>query len=66
MPTEGGFSCLFSILKWATNDRPYIVNRRPMITPTSLMGGSMIAPTSFAATPHYWNGSFFGESSVFL
>lgn len=25
MPTEGG-SCLFSILKWAANDRPYIVN----------------------------------------
>ena len=42
MPTEGG-SCLFSILKWAANDRPYIVNRRPMIAHTSLMGGPMIA-----------------------
>ena len=38
MPTEGWFSCLFSILKWATNDRPYVVNGRPMIATTSLMG----------------------------
>ena len=36
MPTEGG-SCLFSVLKWATNDRPYVVNVRPMIAPTPLM-----------------------------
>ena len=55
MPTEGWFSCLFSILKWATDDRLYVVNVRPMI-----------APTSFVTTPHYWNGSLFGESSVFL
>lgn len=53
MPTEGWFSCLFSILKCATNDRPYVVNVRPMIAPTSLMGGPMIAHTSFVTTSHY-------------
>ena len=31
-----------------------------------LKGRPMIAPTSFVTTPHYWNGSLFGESSVFL
>ena len=37
MPTEGWFSCLFSILKCATNARPCVVNVRPMIAPTSFV-----------------------------
>ena len=45
MPTEGWFSCLFSILKCATDDRPYAVNVRPMIAPTVVNGRRMIAPT---------------------
>lgn len=45
MPTEGWFSCLFSILKWATDDRLYVVNVRPMIAPTVVNERRMIAPT---------------------
>ena len=65
MPTEGWFSCLFSILKWAANDRPYIVNGGTNDRPYIVNGGTNDRPTSFAATPHYWNGSFFYKPTMY-